>query len=130
MGRPQCPSFLGDEAKREWHRQADQLEAAGILQKVDRAMLACYAEAWGEFVELSEKLQETGSLLTTTNGNVIQNPLVGMKNRAAARLVNLAQQFGFAPAARARVKAGADEGGAGGVMSRVRKFDRSASNVG
>src|SRR5262245_17317041 len=74
-GRPTCPAFLSREAKAEWRRQMPQLEAAGVLATVDRAVLAAYCEAWAEFVDFRKRLDETGPLVKTANGNIVSNPL-------------------------------------------------------
>lgn len=104
-----CPKWLSPAGKREWKKQAKQLDSAGLLQVVDGAMLAAYCEAWAEFVEMCEAIKEKGRLMTTSNGNVIQNPLVSIRNRAVERLFRLAQQFGFSPSARVRIRAGDPE---------------------
>lgn len=94
---PACPKFLGAEAKAEWRRQVKHLHEAGLLQATDRAVLAAYCEAWGEFVVLLGKAQEKGY------GEQVDWRLVNLKNAAAERLVRLAGQFGFSPAARVRL---------------------------
>ena len=43
---------IGDPAKKV-AAVVDPSFDARVLQKVDRAALACYCEAWGEFVQLS-----------------------------------------------------------------------------
>ena len=104
-GRPTCPDWLGPEAKAEWRRQVQALEAAGVLALVDRALLAAYCDAWGEFRELVERLDLDRDAWRTRS----------QKNLAAERLLKLAAQFGFAPAARARIKApGTEEQSSGG----------------
>jgi P27 family predicted phage terminase small subunit len=53
-----------------------------------------------------------GLLTKTAKGNIIQNPLVGIANKAAADVVRFASELGMSPSARARVSvtlpAGAD----------------------
>src|SRR5262245_34316505 len=102
---PSCPGWLVPEAKREWRRAVKQLLALGILAEIDRALLAAYCEAWAEFAAVSADLEKTSRLVETDKGNVIQSPLVGIRNRAAERLLRLAAQFGMSPAARTRINA-------------------------
>ena len=45
----------------------------------------------------------SGLMIKTTNGNAIQNPLVGVARRAAADMVRYASEFGLTPSARARL---------------------------
>lgn len=98
-GKPTCPSWLGKESRAEWCRQVKLLESAGVLTGADRALLAAYCEAWGEFRELVETVKQDPADWRSR----------AMKNAAADRLLKLAGQFGFAPAARARIKAPAAE---------------------
>jgi P27 family predicted phage terminase small subunit len=137
-GRPTCPTWLGVEARAEWGRQVKQLDAAGILQKVDRAALACWCEAWGEFRGIVEEIERiltpspdaqeaavasaapdpsrpTGYALAVATG------LVNAKNRAVQRLLQLAGQFGFTPAARVRIKGPARQADDG--TGKLRYFD-------
>ncbi len=104
-GIPTCPTWLGKEAKAEWKRQVKQLESAGVLQVVDRAALAVYCQAWGEFVQAVEQIRkrtqgEDGELHLDSCFR-----LVKIKNEASDRVLRMAGQFGFTPAARVRVKA-------------------------
>ena len=110
-GRPTCPGFLVGEAKHEWTRQIEQLDAAGILQVTDRAMLAAWCEAWGEFVELTktirtkvESAEATGFDRAYLHAQPGYKELVKSKNAAVERMLKLAQQFGFSPSARTRIK--------------------------
>lgn len=50
-------------------------------------------------------LTERGSelLVYTGNGNLIQNPLVGISRRAAADMLRFAAEFGMTPSARSRI---------------------------
>jgi len=108
--RPSCPRWLKGETRAEWNRQAKALESAGILARCDRALLAAYCEAWGEFVEAVRRLEADGYTTTTDKGYTMASPWVAIKNRAVERLVKLADRFGFGPAARARLRVVSDHG--------------------
>ena len=106
---PTCPARLKGEAKKEWVRVVKQLKAMAVLAEIDRALLAAYCEAWAELDAIERKMAsqpEGGLLISTSNGNIIQSPLVGIRNRAVERLGRLAQQFGMSPAARTRLATG------------------------
>lgn len=109
--KPACPSWLKGEGRAEWNRQVKQLERMGCIAKVDRAMLASYCDAWGDFVRLVWRVQEQESLrLGTQNleaealADELLSDLERRKERVCKRLMQLADRFGFSPAARARVK--------------------------
>jgi len=110
---PSPPPHLSDEAKVEWCRVSDDLFRVGLLSHIDRAALAAYCQAYARWVqaeraiaEMAKRDQLTGGLMIkTTNGNAIQNPLVGTANKAAADMVRYAAEFGMSPSARSRITA-------------------------
>jgi P27 family predicted phage terminase small subunit len=110
---PSPPPHLSDEAKVEWGRVSEDLFKVGLLSVVDRAALAAYCQAYARWVqaersiaEMAKRDQLTGGLMIkTTNGNAIQNPLVGTANKAAADMVRYAAEFGMTPSARSRINA-------------------------
>ncbi|HEY9092845.1 phage terminase small subunit P27 family [Parasphingorhabdus sp.] len=110
---PDPPPHLSADALEEWGRVAQQLHRIGLLCEVDRAALAAYAQAYGRWVQaeraiakMAEKDQLTGGLMIkTSNGNAIQNPLVGTANKAAADMMRYAAEFGMTPSARTRITA-------------------------
>ena len=114
---PAPPPHLTADALEEWHRVAHWLHQIGLLSEVDRAALAAYAQSYGRWVQaeraiakMAEKDQLTGGLMIkTTNGNAIQNPLVGTANKAAADMMRYAAEFGMTPSARTRIAAEAPE---------------------
>jgi len=110
---PSPPRELSDDAKVEWGRVAERLYRAGTLSEIDRGALAAYCSSYGRWIQaertlarLAETDKATGGLLIkTSNGNAIQNPLVGIANKAAADMVRYAAEFGMTPSARSRIKA-------------------------
>lgn len=110
---PTPPPELSDDAKVEWGRVAERLYRVGTLTEVDRAALAAYCDAYGRWAQatraisaMAEKDPVTrGLLIKTSNGNAIQNPLVGVANKAASDLVRYAAEFGMTPSARSRINA-------------------------
>ncbi|ABN75759.1 phage terminase small subunit P27 family [Cereibacter sphaeroides] len=114
-----APAFLSEPARGEWARVVEDLYALGILSNVDRAALAAYCQAYGRWVQAEEALSRMaerdqvtrGLMIKTSNGNAIQNPLVGSANTAMRDMVKFAAEFGMTPSARSRVKA--DDGGKG-----------------
>ena len=51
---PRCPSWLEDEAKKEWKRMCKQLEQLGILTEIDMAAFAGYCQAYARWKEAEE----------------------------------------------------------------------------
>jgi P27 family predicted phage terminase small subunit len=107
--KPTCPVFLSTEAKSEWRRQVVELSRLGVLAKIDRALLAVYCEAWGEFVMVVEAIGKSGVIIKDRDGRLKRNPLCRVRDAAVERMIRLAGQFGFTPAARTRLRAVEDQ---------------------
>lgn len=112
-GAPKPPRELTRDARAEWRRVAAELRGLGLLTGVDRAALAAFCQAYGRWAAaeralaaMAERDPVTGGLLIkTTNGNAIQNPIVGVANKAMAAMVRFAAEFGMTPSARSRIEA-------------------------
>lgn len=110
---PTPPGFLCDDAKVEWGRVCSTLSAAGLMTELDRAALAAYCTAYGRWAQAERALNRMAAkdelnaalLIKTSNGNAIQNPLVGIANKAMSDLVRYCTEFGMTPSARSRVNA-------------------------
>lgn len=104
-----APAHLNKDAKREWRRLANDLYRVGLLTKIDRAVLAAYCQAYGRWCQAERELalphEEGGGLtIETSNGNWVQNPLVGIANKAAGDMARFAVEFGMTPSARTRIE--------------------------
>jgi len=116
---PSPPAELSEDALAEWNRVASDLYGLGILTAIDRAALAAYAQAYGRWVQaeraaarMADKDQLTsGLMIRTTNGNAVQNPLIGVANKAMADMVRYAAEFGMTPSARSRIQGADPEAG-------------------
>ena len=118
---PLPPAHLDAYALEEWYRVAAGLAAMGMLSSIDQATLGAYCAACGQWRLAREEMQKrmaaggplAGLVDVTKAGNVIQNPLVGIANKAAADMVRYAAEFGLTPSARARLGIDLDKQGKG-----------------
>jgi P27 family predicted phage terminase small subunit len=112
-GIPQPPKHLDAYAMAEWNRIAPELEAIGLLSTIDGSALAAYCQCISRWMQAEEALARmkardkltSGLMIKTSNGNVIQNPLLGVANRAMLMAIRFSCEFGMSPAARARLSA-------------------------
>ncbi|HFD40867.1 MAG TPA: phage terminase small subunit P27 family [Anaerolineae bacterium] len=102
---PSPPEHLSEEAKTEWRRVVRMLMDAGLFTAADRAALALYCEAWGRWVEAQRMVAKSGQVITTQSGNLIQNPYLGVANRAWEDLRKILAEFGLTPSSRSRLNA-------------------------
>jgi P27 family predicted phage terminase small subunit len=110
---PDPPAELNADAQAEWKRVSRDLYDCGLLKGVDRIALAAYCQAVGRWQQAERALAEMakndpltgGLLIKTSNGNAIQNPIVGIANKAMADMVRYCIEFGMTPSARSRIEA-------------------------
>ena len=106
--KPSPPAHLNEDAKAEWFRIEDELDAIGILSGLDRSALGAYCQAYGRWSQAERALSKMknnadGLIIKTVSGNMIQNPLVGVANKAMADMVRYAAEFGMTPSSRSRI---------------------------
>ena len=71
MELPDCPEYLGPEAREEWFRVAEDLNGKGILARVDQQALACYCQACGWNKEAERRIQAEGPVDVNEKGEVV-----------------------------------------------------------
>jgi len=110
---PPPPEWLSVEAQSEWRRVIRDMVVRETLARVDLQTLAAYCQAFGRW-EVAERALAAmgkndpltrGMMIKTTNGNAVQNPMVGTANVAARDMVRFAAELGMTPVARARAEA-------------------------
>jgi P27 family predicted phage terminase small subunit len=84
----------------EWHRVCDELDAAGKLDKADRAVLTVYCTTWQEHHKASKAVAEYGSVIKYSNGMVGQSPYYKVMRETATLLRGYLADLGLTPATR------------------------------
>lgn len=116
---PACPAHLSEEAKREWRRITKHLEPLGLVSQIDRAALAAYCTAWGDYVWAEsrmaalnaeaegkgDKTGDHGRIWDTPSGYKQISVPMQIRNRALEQMAKFLAEFGMSPAARSRVTA-------------------------
>lgn len=110
---PATPPHLSQPAKVEFERMAKLLYENNLLTGFDVGSLAAYAQLYGRWADAEAELNKDrehpeahakGLLILTSNGHLIQNPLVGVANKAAADMVRYCVEFGMTPSSRTRLR--------------------------
>lgn len=78
---------------------AKMLARFGLIGQIDGLMLRMLVESIDLYLTATEKLT-SGLIAKTTNGNLIQNPYLAVRNRMWEQVVSLARDFGLTPADR------------------------------
>lgn len=101
---PEPPETLTADALVEWNRIAPELFTAKILTNADRAALAAYCQAWGDWVLARNHLAgEDDFTQVSENGYQAQSAWVGIANTAMTNFLKIASEFGLTPSARSRL---------------------------
>ncbi|MCE5334359.1 MAG: phage terminase small subunit P27 family [Desulfobacteraceae bacterium] len=100
---PACVAHLNPTARGEWKRISKELHLIGLLSNIDRSALAAYCMTYARWVEAENGVKKTGLVIETKDGNVIQNPLVGIANTAMKLMHKFLTEFGMTPSSRSRI---------------------------
>lgn len=133
---PACPSFLGTHARAEWRRIAPHLVTAGLVTQLDRAALAGYCQAWGEWAQLElrcrELMTEKGAealIDRTPSGYKQVSALAQARDRAFDRMLRAAREFGLSPSSRIQSTAGQQMALFGGSDDPMEGFLQAGAGV-
>ena len=109
---PECPPHLDGEARAEWYRITPHLYKLGLIAQIDRAALAGYCDAWGEYVWACERIKvhnggdasgEGGRVGITPSGYKQISVLQQIRNRSLEQMAKFLAMFGMSPSDRTRV---------------------------
>lgn len=98
---PTPPRELSASARDEWDRVVPLLEAGGVVQQVDRAILIAYCTTFAQWWESAKRLATEDVVL---DGKL--NPRARYCSEQLKQLRGLLDQLGFTPAARKQVLQG------------------------
>lgn len=106
---PQPPEELDGEALLEWHRIVAELDAAGTLDKTDRAILTLYAQTWATHHAAARAVAQHGSVIKWPNGMPGPSPFYKVAKETAGQLRGLLADLGLTPTSRKAGTAGEEE---------------------
>lgn len=114
-GKPSCPKWLDERARAEWKRVINELDALGLVAKIDRGVLAGYCYWFARWREAAEFLEENGDsyVMKDESGKikyVAQFPQVAIARDAFRMMRQCALDFGMTPAARSKIEVPWDKG--------------------
>jgi len=107
--RPIPPPEIQDESLLEWGRVVAELEAAGRLDKADRAILVLYCGTWEIYATAMRGVMAHGPIVKHHNGVAGESPFYGVAKETARQLQKLLNDLGLTPAARHKMKTAAVE---------------------
>ncbi len=107
---PRAPAHLSAEQKKIFRRVAKQLNNANIITRIDGVALELLCEAYSRWLDALDKVKLMGMVVKSPSGFPVQNPYLGIANRAFDQAQKMMTEFGMTPSSRTRVQTvGADE---------------------
>ena len=120
---PEMPEWIKNDeiAVEEWHSIIKELEAVGLLNKLDHALIESWVVCYSRWVQNERKVLEKGTVVLTgqkvttktkrdgtveetkSGGNVTTSPYLWVANKAWTQLLKLASEMGMTPSARSRI---------------------------
>ncbi len=97
------PEYLDEIAKNEWDRIMALLVER--TEELDFAVVLSYCIAYESMVKASKELSSMTLTVSGAQGNTVANPLIGIRDRAMAKVALLAVQLGLTPRARQKTEA-------------------------
>jgi P27 family predicted phage terminase small subunit len=98
--RPTAPEELDGEALLEWGRISDELDALGMLDKVDRGIMVIHCQTWAVYRQCTEAVQRFGAVIKWPNGVPGPGPFYKVMKETANMLRSTFGDLGLTPAAR------------------------------
>jgi P27 family predicted phage terminase small subunit len=117
-GMPTMPHWLRNEAKNEWKRIVPELQAIGLLTKVDKTALAGYCQSYAKWKQAEEfieqhgftyqfpKRDETGKI---TSMYIAPYPQVSIARACLDQVKAFCAEFGMTPSSRTRLSVKKDD---------------------
>ena len=100
---PAPPPFVQGEARAEWLRVGQLLEAAGRVTELDRAALTLYCMTWARSIEVEALVRERGLVGISTKRTEQASPALTILLRTNKMLLAIAAELGLTPVSRGRV---------------------------
>lgn len=99
----EAPDDLSDDQRAIWE-YAIAHAPKGVLRMIDRDNLRAWVVAADLHRKATAEVQARGILSTGAEGQLVKNPAVMVLRDATAMMMRAAEQMGFSPTARARIK--------------------------
>lgn len=109
VARPDRPEWLNAKASAAWDQIVSELDAMGLLGRIDSNALARYCTLWARWRDCEEKVEKFGDSFPIKNpaGEVVgfmPLPHSVQANKLCLLLAPLESKFGMTPSDRARIR--------------------------
>jgi P27 family predicted phage terminase small subunit len=103
-GYPAAPGFLDSEAKAEFMRVAELLDAMRALSRAEGPCLGLYAMYVPVLQAAAAIVKEKGPVIATPRGNQVPNPAWHVMRQALQDMFHILRELGLTPISRPRLR--------------------------
>lgn len=89
------PQNLSEIAGEEYRRVVDEAKSAGLLDNLDLAFLAMYADNWARYTHASAQLNKYGDVIKTDKG-IAPSPYLSIMEKSANIVLKCSTKLGLA----------------------------------
>jgi P27 family predicted phage terminase small subunit len=95
---------LRGEGLREWRRIVPELDKLGLINRLDRGILATHCSLWQTFCELRKIIADEGSVIQgRRNKEPVKSPAWTQLRETTTLLVTIGKEIGLTPSSRLRM---------------------------
>ena len=106
---PARPSHITGEARKEWDRITEELDAMGLLTTTDRPALALYCTVWARWRHAEQEIAKLGMIVAAPKTKTpMLNPWLSIANKAHEQMLKLLAEYGLTPQSRHKIKVSKD----------------------
>lgn len=103
---PEAPEQLTEVGRDMWYKVCNQLKNNNLLSSVDYEMILAYCHQMSVYLECIEKVKTQGMVVKVkTSDYPINNPFIGIGNKALKAALEIGSSFGITPSARTKIQA-------------------------
>jgi P27 family predicted phage terminase small subunit len=100
IGELEYPKHLSDVGRAKWFELVGLLKSMGICSPAESVLVELFVDAWEEYTQLRELIDQHGVMLPDGK----RNPLLIDLNRTADFLRKCSGELGLSPASRAKIQ--------------------------
>lgn len=101
---PVPPDILNELGKDIWNKVCKELHRNGLLSNVDLEFIIAYCQQITVYLECVEKVKVQGFVLKIKSSDYpINNPHIGIGNKALKSALEIGTSFGLTPSARSKI---------------------------
>ena len=102
------PAGLSPEAKKHWKQVIKHLKDAKIMTNLDVPALMIYCEAYAQWKDATDKINDHGAIIRGQNGPA-RSPYLMVAQKAFDQMKQMLTEFGMTPSSRTKISTNGED---------------------